>query len=56
MINKRIKQLRNKFNRFNIGGYIIPNPAEPEKFEINFNRSLDWLTYSLKYSSFFGTK
>ena len=35
---------------------ITANPNEPEKFEINFNLSLDWLTYSLKYSSFFGTK
>jgi Xaa-Pro aminopeptidase len=29
MISKRIKQLRNKFNRFNIDGYIIP---KKEKF------------------------
>ena len=28
MISKRIKQLRNKFNRFNIDGYIIPKNDE----------------------------
>ena len=28
MINKRIKQLRNKFNRFNIDGYIVPKNDE----------------------------
>ena len=28
MIDKRIKQLRNKFNRFNIDGYIVPKNDE----------------------------
>ena len=28
MITKRIKQLRNKFNRFNIDGYIVPKNDE----------------------------
>jgi len=28
MISKRIKQLRNKFNQFNIDGYIIPKNDE----------------------------
>ena len=35
---------------------IKAKPAEPEKLEINFNLSFAGLTYSLKYSSFFGTK
>ena len=28
MINKRIKQLRNKFNKFSIDGYVIPKNDE----------------------------
>jgi len=28
MINKRVKQLRNKFNQFDIDGYIIPKNDE----------------------------
>ena len=28
MIDKRIKQLRNKFNLFNIDGYIVPKNDE----------------------------
>ena len=28
MIGKRIKQLRSKFNRFNVDGYIIPKNDE----------------------------
>ena len=28
MIDKRIKQLRNKFNRFNIDGYVVPKNDE----------------------------
>ena len=28
MINERIKQLRNKFDQFNIDGYIIPKNDE----------------------------